>query len=59
MKLSLKAWLDRDVTTTQSVVVEYGYWCKLAMAEVQAKLLTERERKVMRALARRLIYDTL
>ena len=50
--MNIDSWLNRGVTTSTSLVVEYGYWTPLAMAEVKAKLMTDHEREQAKRLAR-------
>jgi len=50
--MNIDSWLNRGVTTSPSLVVEYGYWAPLAMVEVKAKLMTDHEREQAKRLAK-------
>jgi hypothetical protein len=52
--MNIDAWLNRGITTSNSIAVEYGYWAPLAMAEVKAKLLNEQEKAMIRKQAKRM-----
>jgi len=52
VSMNIDSWLNRGVTTSTSLVVEYGYWAPLAMAEARTKLMTRREREQAKRLAK-------
>ncbi len=52
--MRLDDWLNRRVTTSTSLLVEYGSWAPLVMAEARAKLMKAEDKREAKQLVKRI-----
>ena len=53
-EMRIDDWLNRHVTTSTSLLVEYGYWAPLVMAEARAKLMKAEDKREAKHLVKRI-----